>query len=358
MIRRIDKATLYKYFPQTLADSLVNEYYRKAENFMTNNKHTPNPSSKNEDEDHLLNTLKKINPTFKWSLIASESNTHQCYRVARGAYSVVDKLMEIAYNPEDNPNLTILLNTKIDRLENSDGHITGAVTYEGFTLKANTYVLCAGVIESAAIGLRSKLEPKEYIGKCITEHECYEVGIIAKTHSKDINMKLYAKGKFEDKEPYLLYIYINIQKNEINNYPNFSFGYCTNTELIDTNYVILDEESNNPKVKIQRSLINNNKIDHINKQNSQIIQRISETSNIEFISKDYSIKSSIPLGAYCHEVGTLRIGKVVDENLRSYRQKNLYICDLSVFPVSPPANPSLTLAALALRLGETLASSK
>lgn len=33
---------------------------------------------------------------------------------------------------------------------------------------------------------------------------------------------------------------------------------------------------------------------------------------------------------------------------------NLYVCDLSVFPISPPANPTLTLAALALRLADYL----
>ncbi len=41
---------------------------------------------------------------------------------------------------------------------------------------------------------------------------------------------------------------------------------------------------------------------------------------------------------------------VVDENLRYYGYDNLFVCDLSVFPTSPAANPTLTLAVLSLRL--------
>ncbi|WP_425567691.1 GMC oxidoreductase [Nonomuraea dietziae] len=37
-----------------------------------------------------------------------------------------------------------------------------------------------------------------------------------------------------------------------------------------------------------------------------------------------------------------------------YGRRNLYVCDLSVFPTSPAANPSLTLAALAMRLAAGL----
>jgi choline dehydrogenase-like flavoprotein len=64
--------------------------------------------------------------------------------------------------------------------------------------------------------------------------------------------------------------------------------------------------------------------------------------------------SRAPIGGVAHEAGSMRMGPdgVVDENLRFYGQENLYVCDLSVFPNSPAANPTLTLAALALRLAE------
>ncbi|MFI6675891.1 GMC oxidoreductase [Kribbella sp. NPDC050470] len=65
------------------------------------------------------------------------------------------------------------------------------------------------------------------------------------------------------------------------------------------------------------------------------------------------------MGSVSHEVGILRMagdgGGVVDENLRFLECDNIHACDNSVFPTSPAANPSLTLAGLSLRLACHLA---
>lgn len=72
---------------------------------------------------------------------------------------------------------------------------------------------------------------------------------------------------------------------------------------------------------------------------------------------DLSLQTAA-LGGVAHEVGTLRMAGdgsgVVDSDLRFLAYENLYACDNSVFPTSPAANPSLTLAALALRLARHL----
>jgi choline dehydrogenase-like flavoprotein len=78
-------------------------------------------------------------------------------------------------------------------------------------------------------------------------------------------------------------------------------------------------------------------------------------------------------GAVAHEVGSLRMRVpakpetpvraaeperpgLVDEDLRylGTPNNNVYVCDLSVFPTTPAANPSLTAVALAIRLAEHL----
>jgi choline dehydrogenase-like flavoprotein len=87
------------------------------------------------------------------------------------------------------------------------------------------------------------------------------------------------------------------------------------------------------------------------------IERVKETVfdglDAEAIpGEDLSLKRA-NLGGVSHEVGTMRMGGtggVVDPDLRMRPFENLYVCDLSVFPTSPAANPSLTLAALAQRL--------
>lgn len=70
--------------------------------------------------------------------------------------------------------------------------------------------------------------------------------------------------------------------------------------------------------------------------------------------------SLLGIGVFSHEVGTMRMdgpkGRgVVDHNLKVHGFDNLYCCDLSVYPVSPPANPSRTLTAISLRLARHLA---
>jgi len=61
-----------------------------------------------------------------------------------------------------------------------------------------------------------------------------------------------------------------------------------------------------------------------------------------------------------HQCGTARMGadpgaSVVDANLRTHDLDNLYIVDASVLPTSAAVNPSLTIAALALRAGNHIA---
>jgi choline dehydrogenase-like flavoprotein len=62
-----------------------------------------------------------------------------------------------------------------------------------------------------------------------------------------------------------------------------------------------------------------------------------------------------------HHVGTARMAEhprfgVVDSNNQVFGMKNLFIGDASVFTTAGNTNPSLTITALALRLGEHLAS--
>ncbi|MCA9287735.1 MAG: GMC family oxidoreductase, partial [Phycisphaerales bacterium] len=61
-----------------------------------------------------------------------------------------------------------------------------------------------------------------------------------------------------------------------------------------------------------------------------------------------------------HQNGTLRMGhdaatSVVNPDGKAHDLENLYVCDGSVFPSSGAVNPSLTIMAWALRLGEHLA---
>jgi len=63
-----------------------------------------------------------------------------------------------------------------------------------------------------------------------------------------------------------------------------------------------------------------------------------------------------PVGG--HSLGSLRMGAdggaVVDSSLRHHRLPNLFVSGGAVFPTVSPAHPTLTIAALAIRLGKQL----
>ena len=79
------------------------------------------------------------------------------------------------------------------------------------------------------------------------------------------------------------------------------------------------------------------------------------TLSENFLSKDY-LKNQDPIN---HHIGTVKMGLdskngVVDENLKVFEQKNLFISSSAVFPTSSNANPTLTIIALSLRLADHL----
>ena len=70
-----------------------------------------------------------------------------------------------------------------------------------------------------------------------------------------------------------------------------------------------------------------------------------------------TLSRGFPKSKPSHQCGTARMGadpatSVVDVNLKAHDLENLYIVDASVLPTSAAVNPSLTIAALALRAGE------
>ena len=67
----------------------------------------------------------------------------------------------------------------------------------------------------------------------------------------------------------------------------------------------------------------------------------------------------LPVGAVAHQVGTCRFGtdsatSVLDVNCKAHDLDNLYVVDGSFFPSSAAVNPSLTIMANAMRVGDHL----
>ena len=70
---------------------------------------------------------------------------------------------------------------------------------------------------------------------------------------------------------------------------------------------------------------------------------------------------NIPIGGTAHQAGTLVFGtdprtSVLDTNCKAHGIDNLYVTDASFFPSIGAVNPTLTIIANALRVGEHLAA--
>jgi choline dehydrogenase-like flavoprotein len=78
-----------------------------------------------------------------------------------------------------------------------------------------------------------------------------------------------------------------------------------------------------------------------------------------FVPHDIYLAQDIPLAGVAHQVGTAKFGddpqtSVLDTNCKSHEIDNLYVVDGSFFPSIGAVNPSLTIMANALRVGDHL----
>jgi choline dehydrogenase-like flavoprotein len=106
-----------------------------------------------------------------------------------------------------------------------------------------------------------------------------------------------------------------------------------------------------------------------------VMNKFADKLDLQFVQHDSPRTSHVPIarvtrdivrelralgpGVFGHELGSIPMATqtqqgIVDKNLKMrHGWDNVYVCDLSVFPYSP-ASPSLSLAALALRLSDHL----
>lgn len=93
----------------------------------------------------------------------------------------------------------------------------------------------------------------------------------------------------------------------------------------------------------------------------EVGKAIAEQNHGRFKIADEILAGAPVPDGHCHQMGTTRMSVdpklgVVDENCRVHGMKNLYIAGSSVFSTGGGANPTVTVVALALRLGEHLAA--
>jgi choline dehydrogenase-like flavoprotein len=99
-------------------------------------------------------------------------------------------------------------------------------------------------------------------------------------------------------------------------------------------------------------------------EHQQLVTRfehaLSQVSHLEhFLPSEVYLAKKLPIGGVAHQCGTVRFGddpreSVLDRDCKAHDLDNLYVVDASFFPSSSAVNPSLTIIANALRVGDHL----
>jgi choline dehydrogenase-like flavoprotein len=89
---------------------------------------------------------------------------------------------------------------------------------------------------------------------------------------------------------------------------------------------------------------------------AEILRRIEGD---RFSAEEHFRSQRMPLEVCSHQCGTIRFGddpreSVLDRDCRMHEVENLYVVDASFFPSSGAVNPTLTIIANALRVGDRL----
>ena len=294
---------------------------------------------------------------------------------------------------------------------------TNTITGEEISFYAPKVIIAAGSIESPKLINRSAIYQslpnsiKQLVGFGLTDHpvtgesQAYvsSLGNISLSRQDHAKIIFYSKGNRDDSghvtypfniEMNVNHEYWHLRNNDLSAEPSvddtsktridikFSFANC----LDDENGILSSfNDSYVPEIRFKRfSMLNDlldsrfpalagwnkSEQDFFNLLNGTRDRIFKEFENLDIITANYGNQPGeqppFGWGTVHHACGTLRMpwkfdrnssfnaNSVVDEELKVRGSAGLYVCDMSVMPISTAANPVRTLGGLALRLSQHL----
>lgn len=284
------------------------------------------------------------------------------------------------------PNLTLMTEAKVLRLHTSASgrEVTGvevAIAGKRQMFSGNIVVVACGAINSAVLLLRSANDQhpnglansSDLVGRNYMAHKFAMVAALTLKPHSTVFPKTLAMNDFYWGEKDFPYPMGNVQsagniteaKVAVNKPPfmpnviskavaNRLIGWFLTTEdLPDVNNrvgvkgekIFLDYTSNNEEA-----------FNRLIKRWNQVLKSIEPRQKI---GSSYYVTTKMYLENVGHQCGTCRFGEdpktsVLNLNCRTHDVDNLYVVDSSFFPSSTALNPTLTIMANALRVGEHL----
>ncbi|QRW15484.1 GMC oxidoreductase [Ceratobasidium sp. AG-Ba] len=399
---RVHDDNLQQYFHSDMVKDLQSEYYGRAEKLML----LSSPATKTLHQhimDRLniegLATLSDSQVQWQWGRIASEFREDHNYDFAQGAYSSIDKILEIAMSKPVDANGKVVEHEHFKTVLNADVRSLGldndknvnAVnvrTREGKMVSipvksGGQVVLCAGSVHSPAILMRTPGITQEKLlikgGLRLTDHDIWFYSCSFR-YSDPAQRAALGPMKLQSyvmlgKQACLANMSIDASsflprgESPDDDLPQFIMVFILPRQLVGDNSISIDANTDEPVIKMKRGkAASKQQIEEMQKLTASAMNSLVESAGLRFIgfrgvqvdSHEIVLKM-LQLGGVAHECGTLPADNesnthCLDANLAldSNLANNVYICDLSVLPISPESNPTLTLAALAIRLSRHL----
>lgn len=287
------------------------------------------------------------------------------------------------------PNVTLMTEAKVTRLlTNATGSAVQSVEVDPHgsgqlaTFSADIVAVCCGAINSAALLLSSANDKhpnglansSDMVGRHFMFHQADAILALSFTPNPSKYMKTFGINDFYFGEPDYPYPMGNIQ-------PIGSFHHEMmkgDAPAITPEFVLekmsdhavpwwlttedLPDPNNRVRVvngQIQLDYTENN-VESFQRLKDRWIDVLKRAGHAESSMNMHAyFKKRIPLEGVGHQNGTCRFGvdpkqSVLDINCRTHDIDNLYVVDASFFPSCGAVNPSLTVIANALRVGDHL----
>jgi choline dehydrogenase-like flavoprotein len=288
-----------------------------------------------------------------------------------------------------NNNVTLLTEAKVERLvTNFNGteidYIEVSHKNETLQFKSSIIVVACGAINSAALLLKSANDKHPnglangsgQLGRNFMKHlSAAMLGISTKANPTKfqktlaVNDYYFGSGDFSFPMGHVQLLGKSDKDQISPDAPFFTPGKTLSemaSHSIDWWFTGEDLPVSDNRVTVQNGQI------HLeyNENNTEGFQRLIHTWKIilgeldsghAFFPHAIYLSKDIPLAGVAHQAGTIRFGNdratsVLDTNCKTHEIENLYVVDGSFFPSIGAVNPSLTIMANALRVGDHLTS--
>lgn len=293
-----------------------------------------------------------------------------------------------------NSNITLLTEAKVIRLHTSPSgreitQVEAEVSGETQHFTGDMVVVACGAINSAALLLRSHNDRhpnglangSDQVGRNLMKHVCTAMVQLGPQVNQDAYQKTIAVSDFywgEEGFPYPMGLIQNTgnvlgdmlpaevpallapllklrPEAELKAVADHTVGWWFQTEdlpdpnnrvRVEGDRLYLDYKPNNLEAS-----------DRLIKRWVSVLKQIDRAEH--FIPFSIYPRNMMPLQAVGHQCGTCRFGEdpatsVLDLNCRAHEVENLYVVDGSFFVSSSGVNPTLTIIANALRVGDHL----